>query len=227
MPKKLIIAIDGPAGSGKSTTARAVARILGYVYIDTGAMYRAVTFLALREKILGNDTAIVDYLKSGRITLKPAEDGNQIFWNSEDLTDQLRSQEVNGNVSEISSIPQVREELTNQQREIGKQGGVVMEGRDIGTVVFPQADLKFYLTADIEKRAVRRHKEVTAKADNVSVEHIKENLATRDHKDSSRKVNPLQIAEGAIKIDTSHISFEEQVSLIIQHVRALEEQSDK
>lgn len=225
MPKKLIIAIDGPAGSGKSTTARAVARHLGYVYIDTGAMYRAVTFLAIRENVLGDHNAVADMLKSGKITLRPGDTENLIFWNDEELTEHLRSYEVNSHVSEISSIPEVRDELTIQQREIGKGGGVVMEGRDIGTVVFPQADLKFFLTADIEKRAVRRHKEVTTKTEDISVERIKENLANRDQKDSSRKVNPLQRADGAIVIDTSHISFEEQVETIIRHVRQIEEHS--
>ncbi|GMU86093.1 MAG: cytidylate kinase [Ignavibacteriales bacterium] len=223
MPKKLIIAIDGPAGSGKSTTAREVANRIGYVYIDTGAMYRAVTYVAIRENILRNHNAVIDFLKTSEISIVAAEGENRIIWNDEDITPKLRSLEVNDNVSEISSIPDVREELINKQRTVGNNGGVVMEGRDIGTVVFPQADLKFFLTASLDERARRRFKEVSV-TEPVDEENIRRNLSERDDKDSGRSVSPLKKAEGAIEIDTSNLTFEEQVTMIVDTIRIAEKE---
>ncbi|MCC6549036.1 MAG: (d)CMP kinase [Ignavibacteriaceae bacterium] len=223
MPKKLIIAIDGPAGSGKSTTAREVATRIGYVYIDTGAMYRAVTFIAIRENLLKNHAAVTEYLKASEISIVAAEGENRIIWNDEDITLKLRSLEVNDNVSEISSIPEVREELIVKQRMVGQSGGVVMEGRDIGTVVFPQADLKFFLTASLDERTKRRFKEVRG-TEQVDEENIRKNLSERDDKDSGRSVSPLKKADGAIEIDTSDLTFEEQVTMIVDTIRKTEKE---
>ncbi|MCK6612622.1 MAG: (d)CMP kinase [Ignavibacteriales bacterium] len=223
MPKKLIIAIDGPAGSGKSTTAREVASRIGYVYIDTGAMYRAVTFMALRENIIGSHAQVSLLLKSSEISIEASGGENKIFWNGEDITSRLRSLDVNENVSEISSIPDVREELIHKQRSIGRNGGVVMEGRDIGTVVFPHADLKFFLTASLEERTKRRYKEVVG-TEKVDEANIRKNLSERDVKDSGRSVSPLKKADGAIEIDTSNLTFEEQVTMIVDKIRSAEEQ---
>lgn len=223
MPKKLIIAIDGPAGSGKSTTAREVASRIGYVYIDTGAMYRAVTFIALRENILKDYSKVIEYLKSSEISIVAAEGENRIIWNDEDITPKLRSLDVNNNVSEISSIPEVRDELINKQRSIGKMGGVVMEGRDIGTVVFPQAELKFFLTASLDERTKRRFKEIRG-TEQVDEDNIRKNLSERDDKDSGRSVSPLKKADGAIEIDTSNLTFEEQVTMIVDKIRTAEKE---
>lgn len=223
MPKKLIIAIDGPAGSGKSTTAREVASRIGYVYIDTGAMYRAVTFIALRENILKDYAKVIEYLKSSEISIVAAEGENRIIWNDEDITPKLRSLDVNNNVSEISSIPEVRDELINKQRSIGKMGGVVMEGRDIGTVVFPQAELKFFLTASLDERTKRRFKEIRG-TEQVDEDNIRKNLSERDDKDSGRSVSPLKKADGAIEIDTSNLTFEEQVTMIVEKIRTAEKE---
>lgn len=223
MPKKLIIAIDGPAGSGKSTTAREVASRIGYVYIDTGAMYRAVTFIALRENILKDYAKVIEYLKSSEISIVAAEGENRIIWNDEDITPKLRSLDVNNNVSEISSIPEVRDELINKQRSIGKMGGVVMEGRDIGTVVFPQAELKFFLTASLDERTKRRFKEIRG-TEQVDEDNIRKNLSERDDKDSGRSVSPLKKADGAIEIDTSNLTFEEQVTMIVDKIRTAEKE---
>lgn len=218
MSKKLIIAIDGPAGSGKSTSAKLVAKRLNYLYIDTGAMYRAVTLFALRKNILGQTEKIIELAKSLDIVLKFIDGETQIVVNGEDVSKEIRSFEVNSNVSDISAIEGVRKILVKKQQEMGKQGGVVMEGRDISTVVFPDADLKIFLTAKIDERAKRRALEFSQKGSDIPLDKVKENLKNRDYIDSNRAASPLTKSPDSIEIDTSDITIEQQVDLIISEV---------
>jgi cytidylate kinase len=195
MSKNLIIAIDGPAGSGKSTTAKIVAQRLGFLYIDTGAMYRAITYLAIRNKILDDQSRIVDMAGKSEIELDFTEGLTKIKINGEELTDHIRSVDVNENVSDVSKIEDLRKILVNKQREMGTKGhGVVMEGRDIGTVVFPNADVKIFLTAIIDERAKRRAKEFADNGTHVPLNEIKSNLQNRDIIDSNRETSPLKQA---------------------------------
>ncbi|MFA6977818.1 MAG: (d)CMP kinase [Ignavibacteriaceae bacterium] len=218
MSKKLIVAIDGPAGSGKSTTAKLLANKLKYLYLDTGAMYRAITYLALKQNITENEVEVVDLLKKTEIELNYSYGISRVFANKVELTDEIRNQEVNGKVSDISKIKQVRQILVDKQREIGALGGIVMEGRDIGTVVFPNADVKFFLTATIDERTKRRTKEMTENGKPVHEEIVKESLLNRDKIDSSRKESPLLKAEDAIPVDTSFLTIDEQVNFIYDEV---------
>jgi cytidylate kinase len=222
MSKNLIVAIDGPAGSGKSTSARLVAQELGYLYIDTGAMYRAVTFLSMKKK-LQNEKEIIELAESTDIKLNFENGDTRVSVDNLDVTEELRTFEVNTKVSEISKIADVRKALVNKQREYASKGlGIVMEGRDIGTVVFPDADVKIFLTASLEQRVQRRSKEYDIKGIQIPVENIKENLVRRDKIDSTRKASPLIKAAGAIEIDTSSVTIEEQVQLILNEVRKKE-----
>ena len=224
MSKKLIVAIDGPAGSGKSTSAKLVAQKLGYIYIDSGAMYRAITYLALKKKILDNEQAISELAYSTEILLDFVDGETRVKINGEDITEELRSIDVNQKVSEVSRIEDVRKALVKKQKEMGNQDrGLVMEGRDITTVVFPNADVKIFLTASIEQRAKRRAEEYEKKGTSVSLDEIKENIIERDKIDSTRKLSPLKKAQDAIEIDTSKVSIEEQVDLILKQVRLVEE----
>jgi len=223
MSKNLIIAIDGPAGSGKSTTAKLVAKRLNYLYIDTGAMYRAITLLALRNELMGKTAEIIELAKSLKIVLSFIDGETNITVNGEDVSKEIRSFEVNGNVSEISAIEGVRKILVKKQQEMGKDGGVVMEGRDITTVVYPNADVKIYLTAGIDERAVRRAKEFSEKGTDVPIEKVKENLKNRDFIDSNREASPLTKSPDAIEVDTSNTTIEEQVELIIKEFKIVSE----
>ena len=219
MPEKLVVAIDGPAGSGKSTSAILVAQKLGYLYIDTGAMYRAITFLAL-QKNLQNEKDIIKL--AGQIDLKlDFFDGKtKVFVNGIEITEDIRTAEVNAKVSDVSKIKDLRKILVKKQREMGsKDRGVVMEGRDIGTVVFPEADVKIFMTASIDARAERRMKEYIDKGIDISLEEVKKNLLNRDEIDSGRDVSPLTMAPGAVKVDTSRVSIAEQVNIIIEEVK--------
>ncbi|MFZ1517504.1 MAG: (d)CMP kinase [Ignavibacteriaceae bacterium] len=224
MSKKLIIAIDGPAGSGKSTTAKLVAKRLNYLYIDTGAMYRAVTLLALRNNLMGKTHEIIALAKNLDVVLSFIDGETDITVNGENVSKEIRSFEVNSNVSEISAIEGVRKILVKKQQEMGKDGGVVMEGRDITTVVYPNADVKIYLTAGIDERAVRRAKEFSEKGTDVPIEKVKENLKNRDFIDSNREASPLTKTPDSIEVDTSNTTIEEQVELIIKEFKIV---SDK
>ena len=219
MPEKLIVAIDGPAGSGKSTSAKFVAQRLGYLYIDTGAMYRAITYLAIKNNILDNEQAVIDLTKKTNLSLDFRNGSTNVFVDGKDITDEIRTPEVNLKVSDISKIAGVRKILVDKQREMGKQRGVVMEGRDISTVVFPDADVKIFMTASIDERAKRRVKEYLEKGKNIPLEDIKENLVQRDKIDSGRDVSPLTKAPGAIEVNTSEVTIEEQVNIILEEVR--------
>ncbi len=215
--RKIIIAIDGPAGSGKSTTARYVAQHFRYVYIDTGAMYRAITFAALRSKISAeNHDKIINFLETTSISLMRNESGEQrTFVNEEDVTPHIRSKEVSEYVSYYSSVSRIRESMVEIQRKIGQNGGIVMDGRDIGTVVFPQAELKIFLVASLEQRAKRRIAELIGQNIMMSIDEVIENIRQRDELDSNRDHSPLMKAVDAIEIDTSDLTIEEQTEKII------------
>ncbi|RPI71872.1 MAG: (d)CMP kinase [Ignavibacteriales bacterium] len=218
MPQKLIVAIDGPAGSGKSTSAKLVAQKLGYLYIDTGAMYRAITFLAIKKNIF-NEKEISNLAEETDLKLKFAEGKTRVFVNEEEITDEVRLPEVNARVSEVSKIEDVRKILVQKQREMGSGRGVVMEGRDIGTVVFPDADVKIFMTASLDERSKRRRKEYLEKNIDISLDDVKNNLMSRDEIDSGREVSPLTIADGAVEVNTSTVSIEEQVNIILNEVK--------
>lgn len=220
MSKGLIIAIDGPAGSGKSTSAKIIAQKLGYIYIDTGAMYRAVTYLALKNEAIENEALIIELARKCKIDLR-YEDGNVlVHLNDKDVTKEIRSAEVNAHVSDVSKISEVRKLLVEKQREMSISGnGVVMEGRDIGTVVFPNADVKIFLTASLDTRANRRAREYSVNGFGISVDEIKNNLSNRDKIDSSRNDSPLTKAEDAVEVDTTNVTIDEQVNLILEEVK--------
>jgi len=219
--RKPIIAIDGPVGSGKSTTARKVARELGFIYVDTGAMYRAITVDVLEH---GVDTEIEAGVKKvaeqSHIELLSCEEGSQrTILNGVDVTDRIRERDVTRAVSVVSAMKSVRDKMTNMQREIGKNGGIVMEGRDIGTVVFPDAEFKIYLDASLEVRAKRRYDEIKGKHNDISLEDMKKEIRERDRANMERNLAPLRKASGAVVIDTTHMTLDEQVSAIISVVR--------
>lgn len=219
MFRRFIVAIDGPAGSGKSTSAKLVAQRLNFLYIDTGAMYRAITFLAMEFDILSEHYKISKLAESCIMKLEFVDGRTKIYVDDDDLTDEIRSPEVNSHVSEVSKIIGVRKALVKKQREMAvEHGGVVMEGRDIGTVVFPDADVKIYLTASIDERSIRRSKEFADQGKNVSLELVKENLLKRDIIDSTREIAPLSKADDAIEVDTSNKTIEEQVEIILEIV---------
>ena len=216
--KRIIIAIDGHSSCGKSTFAKAIAARLGYIFIDTGAMYRAVTLYALENgAILSgivDEERVVKMLGDINIDFRfnPERGASDIYVNGDLVEGKIRTIEVSNCVSAVSSIGAVRSKLVAMQQAMGRDGGVVMDGRDIGTVVFPNAELKIYMTADPMVRAERRYKELTAKGDKVSLEEIYENVVSRDHADMTRAISPLRKADDAIVLDNSHMSVEEQMS---------------
>lgn len=217
--KKIVIAIDGYSGCGKSTTAKAVAKALNYTYIDSGAMYRAATLHFInRFTNLTNPKEIMKSLDTMKIEFhKNEETGFQeTFLNGLNVEKVIRKMAVSERVSEVSKLKEVRTELVAQQHRLGKHKGVVMDGRDIGTVVFPDAELKVFMTADLVIRAERRQQELLEKGDLVELDKIIENLAERDRIDSSRDISPLKKAEGAVEIDTSYLDFDDQVKKILE-----------
>lgn len=219
MFRRFIVAIDGPAGSGKSTSAKIVAQKLSFLYIDTGAMYRAITYLAMKQSIIGDHEKVSELAQKCFMKLEFINGETMVFVDGENLTNEIRSPEVNSLVSDISKIAGVREAMVKKQREMSLVNeGVVMEGRDIGTVVFPDADVKIFLTATIDERSIRRAKEFTEQGKSVTVETVKENLAQRDKIDSTRKISPLSKAADAVEVDTSNITIDEQVEIILEHV---------
>ncbi|HYF02472.1 MAG TPA: (d)CMP kinase [Patescibacteria group bacterium] len=215
MKKNIIIAIDGPAGSGKTTTAKMLADRLNYIYIDTGAMYRAVTLAAIREGVEFTEDALSDIVDNLIIELAQSPEGQRTFLNGEDVSEQIRQPEITKYVSLVSAKVSVRRAMVEQQRQIGRQGGVVMDGRDIGTVVFPQAEVKVFMTASIDQRAQRRSSEMNAKGILSTEEEVAQQLKERDKLDSERAVAPLVKADDAIEIDTTKLSVEDQVEKIL------------
>ena len=220
MLKGLIIAIDGPAGSGKSTSAKLIAKKLDYLYIDTGAMYRAITFHALENRAIGDESRIVELARKCKIELRYNDDKLVVVLNNRNISKEIRSTDVNSSVSDVSKISDVRKLMVEKQREMAAEGsGVVMEGRDIGTVVFPNADVKIFLTAALDTRANRRASEYTENGSKVLVDDIKNNLSNRDKIDSSRNDSPLTKAPDAIEVDTTNVTIDEQVNLILDAVK--------
>ena len=215
--KKIVVAIDGPAGAGKSTIAKLVAEKLGYAYIDTGAMYRSVAWKFLQTGKDFDEALISTLAKTMVIEFKPEASVNRVFVDGAEVTEAIRSTEVTANVSRVAAIGAVREAMVAQQRRMGESGGVLMDGRDIGTVVFPNAQLKIFLTASVEERALRRYKELMAKGQDVDLAQLKENIASRDKQDSERAISPLRQAEDALLLDTSHMNIE-QVTAKILHL---------
>ena len=219
MEKKEIITIDGPAGAGKSTVSKALAKKIGYVYLDTGALYRALAHKALKVKISLEDTAALAKLCSGTtVSLKNIEGKMAVLVDGEDVGDKIRTEEVGLAASKISAFAVVRESLLNLQRQAGMQGGIVAEGRDMGSIVFPHADYKFYLDANAEERIKRRYNELLAKGDGVEYMAIQKDMMARDNQDSQRKIAPLAAAVDAIIIDSTGLSVEGVVEKIIQHI---------
>ena len=220
--QKIVIAIDGFSSCGKSTFAKAIAARLGYIFIDTGAMYRAVTLYALEQGAIVegkvDEAAVVALLPEVNITFKfNAERGaSDVYVNGELAEGKIRSIEVSNCVSSVSSIREVREKLVAMQQQMGRERGVVMDGRDIGTVVFPDAELKIFMTAEPKVRAERRYAELTAKGDKVTMEEILENVISRDKADMERAISPLRQAEDAVVLDNSYMSVEEQMAWFME-----------
>ncbi len=214
----MIVAIDGTAGSGKSTTAKGVAEKLGFLYLDTGAMYRAATAAVLSASIDSDDeSAVSDCVETIEIDFD--ESGRLIFLNGMDVSQTIRGREVTQNVSAVSAYPRVRKRMVAMQREIAGYRDFVVEGRDIGTVVFPNADFKFFIVASIEERAKRRQKDLAGLGIEQTVNDIVKNLKRRDALDSSREVSPLTKSEDALEVDTTSMTIEQQIDLIVTHVR--------
>jgi len=214
--KRISIAIDGPAGAGKSSVAKLVAARLHYLYIDTGAMYRAVTWAVQQRQVSLQDTASIQKLvESLHIRLEPGLSLCRVFVDNQEVTEEIRNSSVSSQVSQVAALAVVREKLVQLQREMSSRGGIILDGRDIGTVVLPDAELKIYLTASVEARAKRRWLENTAKGDTASLAAIAENIASRDTMDSQRAISPLRQAEDAIRIDNSDIGLEETAELIV------------
>lgn len=222
MKNDLIIAIDGPAASGKSTTAKLVAQKLGYLYIDTGAMYRALTLKALWENTnLEDEEALTQLAQNTHIELKKENDRFLTFLDGEDVSDEIREPKVSHNVSTVCMPKGVRQRMVTLQRKMGESGSVVLEGRDIGTVVFPHADLKIYMIASIETRAQRRIKDLEAKGHIVDIEELKAEIRRRDEQDSQRENSPLKKAVDAYLLDTTHLTIEQQAATIVEKAREI------
>ncbi len=219
--KKIIVTLDGPAGSGKSTTARIVAERLGYAYLDTGAMYRAIALYVLRQKTSVTDIEkVIRLLSEIRIDIIYENKIQKTFLNGEDVSSEIRSPEVTQSVSPISGIKEVRKFLREQQQAIGANGGYVVDGRDIGTAVFPNAEVKFFLTARVEERAKRREKEFKERYGITDFKSIVADIERRDLEDSTRKEDPLKIPADAIILDNSDLTVAQQVDFILEKIKS-------
>lgn len=225
-PRKIVIAIDGFSSCGKSTFAKAIAARLGYIFIDTGAMYRAVTLYALEHGAIRSgivdEEAVVRLLPEMTISFRfnPERGASDIYVNGDRVEGKIRTIEVSNCVSAVSAIAAVRQKLVAMQQEMGRKRGVVMDGRDIGTVVFPDAELKIFMTADPRVRARRRYDELTAKGDTVSLEAIEQNVRDRDYQDMHRAISPLRQAEDAVVLDNSAMTVEEQMVWVMERIEA-------
>lgn len=217
--KKIVVAIDGPAGAGKSTIAKLAAEKLGYAYIDTGAMYRSVAWKFLQTGKAFDEDFISGLSKTMLIDFKPEAKINRVFVDGTEVTEAIRTPEVTAIVSRVAAIGEVREAMVDQQRRMGEAGGVLMDGRDIGTVVFPNAQLKIFLTASVEERARRRYAEMVAKGQQVDLQQLQADIAERDKQDSERAISPLRQAEDALLLDTSDMGISEVTDRILQLVQ--------
>ena len=220
---KLQIAIDGPASAGKSTVAKLVAKKLGYVYCDTGAMYRATTYAAKKNHVAyDDDQGLKEMLEKTEIRFVPAEPEQKVFVNETEVTKTIRLPEIANNVSTVSAQKSVRADLTERQRMIAEQGGIVMDGRDIGTTVLPNAEVKIFLVAIVHERAVRRFKENVEKGIDTPLDVLEKEIEERDYKDSHRKISPLTQAKDAVLVDTTSLSIEEVVAKIMEIIEKVQ-----
>lgn len=220
---KLQIAIDGPASAGKSTVAKLVAKKLGYVYCDTGAMYRATTYAAKKNHVAyDDDQGLKEMLEKTEIRFVPAEPEQKVFVNETEVTKTIRLPEIANNVSTVSAQKSVRADLTERQRMIAEQGGIVMDGRDIGTTVLPNAEVKIFLVASVHERAVRRFKENVEKGIDTPLDVLEKEIEERDYKDSHRKISPLTQAKDAVLVDTTTLSIEEVVAKIMEIIEKVQ-----
>ncbi|WNF89015.1 (d)CMP kinase [Vagococcus fluvialis] len=222
MNKKIQIAIDGPASAGKSTIAKILAKKNGYIYCDTGAMYRALTLAAINNKIdMDSEEALMSLLSQLSISFTQEKDGQHVHLNEKDVTNEIRSNDVTNSVSKVSAYKTIREEMVIRQQKFADSSSIVMDGRDIGTVVLPNADLKIFLVASVTERAERRYKENLSKGIESDFEKLKQEIADRDHYDSTRKNSPLVQAEDAILVDTSGLTIDEVVEKIEKLMKTL------
>ena len=220
---KLQIAIDGLASAGKSTVAKLVAKKLGYVYCDTGAMYRATTYAAKKNHVAyDDDQGLKEMLEKTEIRFVPAEPEQKVFVNETEVTKTIRLPEIANNVSTVSAQKSVRADLTERQRMIAEQGGIVMDGRDIGTTVLPNAEVKIFLVASVHERAVRRFKENVEKGIDTPLDVLEKEIEERDYKDSHRKISPLTQAKDAVLVDTTSLSIEEVVAKIMEIIEKVQ-----
>lgn len=214
------VAIDGPAGAGKSTIAKLVAKEKGYIYVDTGAMYRGLAVHFLKNHVPADDRqAVADACRSAEVTIGYEDGLQQVYLNGENITSMLRTEEVGNMASKTSAIPEVREKLLELQRSLAREKDVIMDGRDIGTNILPDADVKIYLTASVETRAKRRYNELREKGEDCSMEQIAADIEERDRRDMTRKIAPLKKADDAILVDSSDMSIQEVVSVICGYCR--------
>jgi len=217
--KRISIAIDGPAAAGKSTVAKVVAKELSYVYIDTGAMYRTLTYAALEQNVdIENEESLMEVLKNVNIDFQQGENTQLVFLNGKDVSEAIRTPNVTNRVSIVAKHRLVREEMVRRQQALAEKGGVVMDGRDIGTHVLPNAEVKIFMLASVQERAERRHLENTKKGFASSLEQLKKEIAKRDKLDSEREVSPLKKADDALELDTTSLSIEEVVQRIMDIV---------
>ena len=213
------VAIDGPAGAGKSTIAKAAAKELGFIYVDTGALYRAVAYNAVKNGVIDDEQGIISMLDDTKGELKYVEGVQSVYLNGEDVSGFIRTPEISMGASKVSAIPQVREFLLNLQREIAKTNNVIMDGRDIATVVLPDAEVKIFLFASPECRAERRYKELVEKGENVSFDDVLKDVNQRDYQDSHREIAPLKPSEESIMADTSELTLQESIDLIVNTIK--------
>lgn len=220
----MIIAIDGYSSCGKSTFAKAIAAALGYAFIDTGAMYRAVTLYAMENQIIDSPERLVDSLSKIGIEFRfdKSLGRSKIYLNGRDIDSLIRQPLVSDNVSRVSAIAQVRAKLVAMQQAMGTKGDIVMDGRDIGTVVFPKAELKIFMTADPDVRALRRYKELQAAGTDITLEQITQNILQRDHQDQTRTESPLRKADDALTLDNSHMTIPEQMQWVMQKIEQIQ-----
>lgn len=220
MKKRAVITIDGPAGAGKTSIAKIVSRKLGYNYIDTGAMYRAISWKAFREKIdLKAKEKLIKMVRNTKIELKNRAGMVRVYLDGKDITNKIRNKRLAEGTSILATVPEVREQLMKIQRRMGSSGGIVVEGRDIGTVVFPRADYKFYLDASIKERALRRYRELKVKGEEGGLAELEKAIRSRDKRDRTRRVAPLKISPDAVVIDSTDMSKKEVVEFILKRIQ--------
>ena len=213
------VAIDGPAGAGKSTIAKAAAKQLNYIYVDTGALYRTIAYNAVMNNVIDDTNGIIALLDNTKVELKYIDGVQAVFLNAEDVSAFIRTPEISMGASKVSAIPEVRAFLLSLQQEIAKENDVIMDGRDIATVVLPNADVKIFLFASPECRAERRYKELVEKGENVTYDEVLEDVNKRDYQDSHREIAPLKPSEDSIMLDTSKLNLDESIELVIKTIK--------